>query len=94
MIKKSKAREELDKDRNFIFWLFDHRCIWNCGEYTEIIHEVVPISHGKVALAIKNRVPLCSKHHTLAHANMRVSIPFLQERRKQFLVRKFLHEDI
>jgi len=93
-MKKSKVRKELDKDRDFIFWIFDHKCIWDCGEYTEIIHEIFPISHGKKSSCIRNRIPLCMKHHILAHANMRISIPFLQEKRKQFLVRKFLHEDI
>lgn len=92
-MKKGKARQELDKDRDFILWLFDSKCIW-CGAPATTIHEIVPISHGKVALAMKNRVLLCLVCHDLAHSNMRTTAPILQEKRKQFLVRKFLHEDI
>lgn len=90
---KSKARQELDKDREFIFWLFDNKCI-RCGRPTNIIHEIVPISHGKSSLHWKNRVPLCDSEpmfcHTWAHGvGTNNSIPILQEKRKQFLIRKF-----
>ena len=88
---KSKARIELDKDRKFILWLFDSKCVW-CGAPTTIIHEIIPISHGKMSLLLKNRVPLCIRCHGIAHANTNQSIPILQDKRKQYLYRKFLDE--
>jgi 5-methylcytosine-specific restriction endonuclease McrA len=91
MFKKSKAREALDKDRNFILWLFDSKCVW-CGAPTNIIHEIIPISHGKLSLLVKNRVPLCVRCHSLAHDNTRKSIPILQDKRKEYLYRKFIVE--
>lgn len=86
---KSKAREELDKDRDFILWLYDNSCIM-CGRPTNTIHEVIPVSHGKIALQVNNRVTLCQKDHSWAHdIGTNNSIPILQEKRKEFLIRKF-----
>ena len=86
---KSKAREYLDKDRNFLLWLFDYKCLM-CGRETNVIHEIVPISSGKKALVWKNRVTLCQKDHAWAHdVGTNNSIPILQEKRKEFLIRKF-----
>lgn len=86
---KSRARQYLDKDREFILWLFDGRCL-RCGRKTNIIHEIVPISHGKSSLHWKNRAPLCIVCHDWAHGiGTNNSIPVLQEKRKQFLIRKF-----
>lgn len=87
---KSKAREYLDKDRDFILWLYDEKCIL-CGKPTKVIHEIIPISSGKKSLHIKNRVTLCqTPHHDWAHAiGTNNSIPILQEKRKEFLIRKF-----
>lgn len=91
---KSKAREYLDKDRDFLLWLFDGKCV-KCGKPTNIIHEIKPISHGKASLNWKNRVTLCQNFegtgcHDWAHSvGTRNSIPILQEKRKEFLIRKF-----
>jgi hypothetical protein len=85
---KSKARELLDKDRDSILWLFDGRCLI-CDEYTNTIHEIVPISHGIASLRMQNRVPLCNKHHLMAHQGTNISIPLLQEARRKFLLEKF-----
>lgn len=85
MQKRSKAREELEKDRDFILWLFGGRCL-KCGKPTKVIHEIIPISHGKVALHWTNRVPLCDNHHSWAHDVGTIhSIPVLQELRWKFL---------
>lgn len=87
---KSKAREELDKDRDYILWLYDNQCIICGAHHTITIHEVIPVSHGKVALQINNRVTLCQKHHSWAHdIGTNNSIPILQQKRKEFLIRKF-----
>lgn len=89
MIKKSKARQELDKDRDFILWMYDGKCLI-CGKPSIVIHEVVPISHGRKALLPKNRIVLCNVHHDWAHSiGTNNSIPILQEKRKEFLIRKF-----
>lgn len=91
---KSKAREYLDKDRDFILWLYDSKCII-CGTPTNVIHEIVPISHGKIALHPNNRVTLCQDMdgrgcHNWAHnVGTYNSIPVLQQKRKEFLIRKF-----
>ena len=85
---KSKARQELDLSRDLILWLFDNRCLM-CGKPSKVIHEVVPISHGKTSLRIQNRVILCDAHHNWAHDSTNVSITILQSKRKKFLIRKF-----
>lgn len=86
---KSKARQELDKDREFLLQLYDNKCII-CGTPTNVIHEIIPVSHGKVALHINNRVTLCQKDHDWSHSiGTRISIPILQQKRKEFLIRKF-----
>jgi len=93
-MKKSKAREFLDKDRDFILWLFDNKCV-RCGRPAWQIHEIIPISHGKEHLLPKNRVPLCysldgESCHSWAHdIGTKNSIPILQTKRKEFLIRKF-----
>jgi len=85
---KSKAREILDKDKKYILWLYDERCVV-CGKRTNIIHEIIPISHGRSSLRPKNRVTLCQKHHEWAHESTVESILILQEKRYEFLVKKF-----
>ena len=92
-MKKSNARLQLDKDRGFILWLYDSKCVW-CGAPTKTVHEIVPISHGKSTLLPKNRVPLCVRCHLLAHENTTRSIPILQDKRKQYLYRKFVTETV
>lgn len=88
-MQKSRARVYLEKDREFILWLYDGRCI-KCGRPTNIIHEIVPISHGRKALHWKNRVPVCGGCHDWAHSvGTNNSIPILQEKRKVYLIRKF-----
>ncbi|KKQ34908.1 MAG: hypothetical protein US52_C0042G0004 [candidate division WS6 bacterium GW2011_GWA2_37_6] len=88
-MKKSLARKYLDKDREMILWLFDSRCI-RCGKPTNIIHEIKPISHGKLSLHWKNRAPLCMICHDWSHSQgTNNTIPILEEKRKVFLVRKF-----
>lgn len=88
----SKARDILKKDRDFILWLFNNRCV-KCGRPTIVIHEIVPISHGKSALHWANRVPLCVTCHDWAHAvGTNKSIPILQAKRVQFL--KIRYENI
>ena len=89
MILKSKARQQLEKDRDFILWLFDGKCV-KCGKPTNVIHEVVPISHGRSTLSIKNRVTLCVICHAWAHnIGTNNSIIILREKRKEFLIRRF-----
>lgn len=87
---KSKARQELDKDRDFLLWLFDSQCLI-CGKPTNVLHEIIPISRGKSSLVWRNRVPLCDLHHIpWAHGiGTNNTIPILQEKRKEFLIRKF-----
>lgn len=89
---KSKARKYLDKDRGLILWLFDGRCV-SCGKPTTIIHEIVPISHGKASLRWKNRIPLCHscpRGHDWAHSvGTNISIPILEKKRQDFLIKKF-----
>jgi 5-methylcytosine-specific restriction endonuclease McrA len=86
---KSKARQELDKDRDFILWLFDYKCV-KCGAPYAHIHEIIPISHGKIALEWRNRVTLCQRCHSWGHdVGTNRSIPILQEARKLFLIRHF-----
>ena len=83
----SKARDALRKDRQTILDLFDSRCLV-CGAKTDIIHEIIPISHGKNSLKIENRVPLCLVHHDWAHSvGTNNSIPILQQKREEYLVR-------
>jgi predicted restriction endonuclease len=85
---KSKARQTLDKDRDYILWLYDSRCVY-CGIKTNIIHEIVPISHGNASLSSKNRVTLCENHHNWAHESTTHSIPILKQYRQEYLIRKF-----
>lgn len=91
---KSKARKYLAKDRDFILWLFDGRCI-RCGRPTNVIHEIIPISHGNSALHWRNRVPLCdypdhnSCHNWAHNVGTDNSIPELQELRRKAIIRKF-----
>lgn len=86
---KSDARIYLAETSDLILKIFDYKCIM-CGRLTNVVHEVVPISHGKSALAGKNRVPLCNKDHDWAHrVGTRVSIPILREKRHEFLRKKW-----
>ena len=93
---KSKARQKLDRGRDLILWLFDRRCV-RCGRPSTTIHEIVPISHGKNTLMIKNRVILCqisepnrqSCHDWAHNIGTTNSIPILEELRKKYLIRKF-----
>ena len=86
---KSKAREILDKDREFILQLFGGRCI-RCGIPTKVIHEIVPISHGKSSLNWKNRIPLCTQCHDWSHSvGTNNSITILQKKRRDYIIRKF-----
>lgn len=89
MQKRSKAREALEEDRDFILFLFRGKCL-KCGKPTNIIHEIIPISHGNVALHWTNRVPLCDNHHNWAHdIGTNNSIPILQEMRWSYLIRNY-----
>lgn len=91
---KSRARLELDRTRNLVLSIFDYKCII-CGTPTREVHEIVPISHGRKYLAVRNRVPLCGygsmeNHHDWAHrVGTRNSIPLLQEKRAEFLRKKW-----
>jgi 5-methylcytosine-specific restriction endonuclease McrA len=80
----------IDKSHDLILWLFDYRCI-NCTRPTRAVHEIIPRSHGKNSMMIKNRVPLCHECHIpWAHGKgTNNSIPILQRKRREFLVRKF-----
>lgn len=79
-----------DTTHDLILWLFDGRCVM-CTRPTRTVHEIVPRSHGKMSMIIKNRVPLCNEcHHEWAHGKgTRNSIPILEQKRKEFLIRKF-----
>jgi 5-methylcytosine-specific restriction endonuclease McrA len=46
--------------------LFHERCVV-CGRYSRIVHEIIPRSHGKVAINLDNMVVLCSEHHNRVH---------------------------
>ena len=84
---KSKARQELEKDREMILQLFHNRCLV-CGIPSQEIHEILPISRGKVALVPENRVVICRKHHDWAHkVGTNISIPILQAKREEYLTR-------
>ena len=88
MMKLSKARQQLSVYKDLYLRIFDNKCIM-CGIPTNVLHEIVPISHGKHCLIGINRVPLCNKHHDWAHASTRTSIPILVEKRKEFLRKKW-----
>jgi predicted restriction endonuclease len=84
---KSKARQELDKNRGVILKLFGNRCAV-CGRPSTTIHEIIPLSHGKVAMSIDNRIVLCNFHHDWAHrVGTDNSITILQEVRQDYLTR-------
>jgi 5-methylcytosine-specific restriction endonuclease McrA len=84
---KSKARQELDKDRDEILNLFHFRC-GVCGRPSNTIHEIIPLSHGVVARSKENRMVLCNICHTWAHATgTNISIPILQAKREEYLTR-------
>lgn len=85
---QSNARRQLAVYHDLYLNIFDYRCIM-CGRRTKIVHEIVPISHGKHCLIGINRVPLCPEHHTWAHESTRKSIPILIEKRKEFLRNKW-----
>lgn len=95
MSKISWEREYLRKDHDLVLKLFDYRCII-CGKKTNEVHEIVPISHGKKYLAIKNRVPVCREDHQWAHNSTKISIPIMQEKREVYiqnvLLPKMLHK--
>lgn len=94
MKNNSALRLELNRTKSLVLSIFDGRCIM-CGCPTREVHEILPISHGRRALAVANRVPLCgggsrNNHHDWAHRiGTRVSIPILQEKRAEFLRRKW-----
>lgn len=94
MMSRSKSRIYLEQTRELVLKIFDYQCIM-CGKYTREVHEIIPISHGKKSLAVKNRVPLCGfphdeNCHEWAHkVGTRKSIPILQEKRAEFLRRKW-----
>ena len=74
-----------DPDREKILEMFHSRCVM-CGRFTDVIHEIIPRSSGKIAMNIENRVPLCAEHHDWAHREgTKVSIPILQKVRKRVL---------
>jgi 5-methylcytosine-specific restriction endonuclease McrA len=87
---KSKARQELEKDKDFILWLFDSKCV-NCGSSRTItIHEIVPLSHGRMAMNWRNRIPLCNPCHDWAHSiGTNNSINHLRGKRRKYIVQKF-----
>lgn len=87
-MQKSRARQQLALYHDLYLRIFEFRCIM-CGKPTNVLHEIIPISHGKSSLVGKNRVPLCLEHHTWAHESTKKSIPILVEKRKEFLRRKW-----
>ena len=46
---------------------YHERCIV-CGRYSLIVHEIIPRSHGKIAINIDNMVVLCNPCHDYAHS--------------------------
>jgi 5-methylcytosine-specific restriction endonuclease McrA len=84
---KSKARQELDKDRDEILDLFHFRC-GVCGRPSNMIHEIIPLSHGRVSMSKDNRIVLCNICHDWAHkTGSNISIPMLQQKRGEYLTR-------
>ncbi len=47
---------------------FYHERCFVCGRHSLIVHEIIPRSHGKVAINIDNMVVLCNLHHEWAHS--------------------------
>lgn len=85
----SKARDQLRKNRDLVFRLFDYRCV-KCGSPANQIHEIEPISHGKRTLRVTNQVPLCAGCHTWAHdVGTSISMTILAVARRIFLTRKW-----
>ena len=69
--------------------VFGSRCL-RCGKATKTIHEIIPISSGKKALDWKNRIPLCITCHDWSHSvGTKNSIPILQKKRREYIIRKF-----
>lgn len=93
----SKQRQQLAVYRDMYLRIFDGRCV-RCGKPTKTLHEIIPISHGTKALAGKNRVPLCDfpnedSCHSWSHdVGTKISIPILQDARKEFLGEKWQRE--
>ncbi len=46
---------------------YHERCIV-CGRHSLIVHEIIPRSHGKIAINIDNMVVLCNICHDHAHS--------------------------
>jgi 5-methylcytosine-specific restriction endonuclease McrA len=89
----TSLRQLLNKDRDVIIWLFDGKCV-KCGGDFNHVHEINPISHGRGSLVWKNRVTLCSACHRWAHdIGTKRSIPILQAKRREYLIRKFMLDE-
>lgn len=79
-----------DNSDEFIYWLFNHRCIGldvPCYRWATEINEIEPRSSGKSSMNWNNRVTLCHWHHMEYH-NRGVSdeaIKKLRERRAEYL---------
>ena len=64
---KSKNRQLLEVDRDYILWLSNYKCA-KCGSNASVaVHEIIPISRGKKSLELINRIALCYKCHDWAH---------------------------
>lgn len=74
--------------RNFIYWLFNHRCV-TCKRPAVEINHIIPRSRGDVYKDDwKNQIPQCSICHSLYHEDgvTQDKIWELQEARKNFLI--------
>ena len=79
-----------DNSDNFIWWLFNSRCIGldePCYKFTRTINEINPRSSGDGAMEWKNRVTLCHECHSKYHAKgvSEEAIKKLKERRAEYL---------
>lgn len=94
---KSKNRQLLEEDKDYILWLSNYKCA-KCGSRASVtVHEIIPVSHGKKSLALANRIALCIQCHDWAHRiGTMNSAPILQKIREKIVKRKFINmvEDV
>lgn len=46
---------------------YHEKCIV-CGRHSQIVHEIIPRSSGKIAINLENMVILCNLCHDYAHS--------------------------
>ena len=81
------VQEVPNNSREFIFWLFNSRCIM-CKRPATEINEIVPKARSKDAMEWHNRVTLCRTCHEKYHKDGVTSFKLINmiETREQFLI--------